>query len=144
MLKCKHRSNRESFMENINKFKVFTIIIICTFVFAIGAMYTNTKDVTNDKTADQQEAYQQEEDRYIRNSSNDVQAELRNINRRLDELSAKVNNNRNRRNSDTSGTNLKCKIAGTLSNRGMEEMSPNAAVNDARINNNDLVILCSF
>lgn len=132
-------------MENINKFKVFTIIIICTFIFAVGAIYTNTKDVTNEKVTDQQETYQHEEDRYIRNASGDLQTEINNINRRLDELSMKMNSKRSSDNTNAvSGTNLKCKIAGTLSPRGMEEMSPNAAVNDARINNNDLVILCSF
>ena len=42
-------------MENINKFKVFTIVIICTFVFVIAAIYTNTKDVTEDKAGVQNE-----------------------------------------------------------------------------------------
>ncbi len=130
-------------MENINKFKVFTIIIICTFVFAVAAIYTNTKDVTSDKVSEQQEYTQTEETNRYNRTSNDIETEIRNINQRLDELSSRVNNTRSQSSRSDAG-NLKCKIAGTLSNRGMEEMSPNAAVNDARVNGNDLVVLCSF
>ncbi len=132
-------------MENINKFKVFTIIIICTFIFAIAAIYTNTKDVTNDKTSEQNEYEQVEEYNRYNRASSDLETEIRNINQRLDELSTRVNNNNQQNtNTNSNSTNLKCRIAGTLSNRGMEEMSPNAAVNDARVNQNDLVVLCSF
>lgn len=133
-------------MESINKFKVFTIIIFCTFVFAIAAMYINTKDVTDDKTGTQKESVNSE-DEYSRrenvNSSVDMSGEIRNIYQRLDELNAKIDNSR-RQDSKSNANNLKCRIAGTLGARGMEEMSPNAAINDARINKNDLVVLCSF
>jgi len=131
-------------MENINKFKVFTIIIICTFVFVIAAIYTNTKDVTDDKTGGQKEYVSSDE--YGRENvrvSADMSEEIRNIYQRLDELNSKIDNSR-RTDTNSSAENLKCKIAGTLSDRGMEDMSPSAAVNDARINKNDLVVLCSF
>lgn len=131
-------------MENVNKFKVFTIAIICTFLFAIAAMYTNTKDVTDEKGGEKNEAQyykEQEETRYENQSIDSTNAAIENLSRKVDELSAKVYNNNN---NGGNSTELKCRIAGTLSSRGMEEMSSSAAINDARVNNNDLVVLCSF
>ena len=131
-------------MENVNKFKVFTIAIICTFLFAIAAIYTNTKDVTEEKAGDRTESeyYQEREDFRHENASIDsTNAAIENLNRKVDELSEKVYNNSNNR---ASSTELKCRIAATLSSRGMEEMSSSAAINDAKVNNNDLVVLCSF
>lgn len=132
-------------MENVNKFKVFTIVIICTFVFVIGAIYTNTKDVTEEKTGErieQTDAYTDTRSNYGRNT-NAYGTEIDDLRQRVDELSAKIDNS-DRRRQEASSSDLKCRIAGTLSGRGMEEMSPSAAVNDAKINNNDLVVLCSF
>ena len=132
-------------MENINKFKVFTIIIIFTFIFAIASIYTNTKDVTADKVSPDNEVVQNDEydSRYKVSSSYDMKSEINKLHQRIDELSSRIDNT-NRRDTKSGSTDLKCRIAGTLSNRGMEEMSSNAAVNDARVNGNDLVVLCSF
>ena len=132
-------------MENVNKFKVFTIAIICTFLFAIAAIYTNTKDVTEEKAGEKTESqfYQEkEETRYETDSINSTNAAIESLSRKVDELSEKVYNTNKTDNGNS--TELKCRIAGTLSSRGMEEMSSSAAINDAKVNNNDLVVLCSF
>ncbi len=132
-------------MENVNKFKVFTIAIICTFLFAIAAIYTNTKDVTEEKAGEKTESqfYQEkEETRYENDSINSTNAAIESLSRKVDELSEKVYNTNKTNNGNS--TELKCRIAGTLSSRGMEEMSSSAAINDAKVNNNDLVVLCSF
>lgn len=132
-------------MENVNKFKVFTIAIICTFLFAIAAIYTNTKDVTEEKAGEKTESqfYQEkEESRYENDSINSTNAAIESLSRKVDELSEKVYNTNKTNNGNS--TELKCRIAGTLSSRGMEEMSSSAAINDAKVNNNDLVVLCSF
>lgn len=132
-------------MENVNKFKVFTIAIICTFLFAIAAIYTNTKDVTEEKAGEKTESqfYQEkEETRYENDSINSTNAAIERLSRKVDELSEKVYNTNKTDNGNS--TELKCRIAGTLSSRGMEEMSSSAAINDAKVNNNDLVVLCSF
>ncbi len=132
-------------MENVNKFKVFTIAIICTFLFAIAAIYTNTKDVTEEKAGEKTESqfYQEkEETRYENDSINSTNAAIESLSRKVDELSEKVYNTNKTDNGNS--TELKCRIAGTLSSRGMEEMSSSAAINDAKVNNNDLVVLCSF
>lgn len=130
-------------MESINKFKVFTIIIIFTFVFVIAAIYTNTKDVTADKAGNGETIQSEESDRYNLSSSYDMKAEIGKLHQRIDELSTRLDNT-NRHDTKSGSTNLKCRIAGTLGSRGMEEMSSGAAVNDARVNGNDLVVLCSF
>lgn len=131
-------------MENVNKFKVFTIVIICTFLFAIAAIYSNTKDVSEHATDDmkQSQTYVQKDKSGYQSSDNVVNTEIENLHKRIDEISTKVD--RIKRNDSQASTELKCRIAGTLGNRGMEEMSANAAINDARVNNNDLVVLCSF
>ena len=37
-------------MDGLNKFKILTIVFLCMFVFVIAAIYTNTKEVTENKT----------------------------------------------------------------------------------------------
>ena len=36
-------------MFELNKFKIITLIIILLFVFAIAAIYSNTKDIVNEQ-----------------------------------------------------------------------------------------------
>lgn len=127
-------------MENVNKFKIFTIAIICTFIFAVAAIYTNTKDVTEEKGV----GSTTQTDNSYTNYNSGSSAEIEDLRQKVEELSSRIDNTDRQSRSNSSTTELKCRIAGTLNSRGMEEMSPSAAVNDAKINNNDLVVLCSF
>ncbi len=135
-------------MESLNKFKIITIAVLCMFVFAVAAIYSNTKDVSQGKiklqNEEQNEELQQNLKSDITNASqnsdrlNNIETDLSNLNMRVDELNEKINYQ-----SDSS-TALNCKIIGSMSDSGIEQLSPEAAVEEAKVNNRQLVITCSF
>lgn len=131
-------------MESMNKFKVLTIIIICLFMFAIAAMYTNTKDVSEGKakqSAQNPSRYEEQTRNKEKLDFTDLMYSLDALQHRVEELEAKTGNV----SSQTSGSSdLNCSIYGSKTLRGIEPLSPNAAVQDAQINGNDLVITCSL
>jgi len=141
-------------MESMNKFKILTIVVICLFLFAIGAIYSNTKDVAIDKQKEKvQEVKEdmqtdiQDENTQIKDSSQTVQ-DLSNqislLNSRVDELNEKIGNSSSDTQTSSSSSNLDCKIIGSMTDRGIEQLSPDAAVQEARVNNRDIVISCSL
>ena len=126
-------------MESMNKFKVLTIVVICLFVFVIAAIYTNTKEAAVKKQQVQKEHVESKEVKEVEYSDKDfakVVEDLSSLNRKVDDLTNRVNNN------EASTNTVKCKILGTLSDGGVEELSSDAAIQDAKINNNPLVITC--
>lgn len=136
-------------MESMNKFKVLTIVVICLFVFAIGAIYSNTKDATAGKLQQKNESVSENSQENTETTaaetaenSNNTQSiqnltdEIDNLNRRIDELSQKVNEN--------SSSSLKCKIIGSMGNNGIEQLTEEAALQEASVNNRDIVITCSL
>ena len=137
-------------MESMNKFKVLTIVVICLFVFAIGAIYSNTKDVTAGKAKQQEtettdnqnsenNSYSESANDNTAESTQDIQtlsAEIENINQRIDELSQKVNTD--------NSSSLNCKIIGSMGDNGIEQLSEDAVLQEAKVNNRDIVITCSF
>lgn len=132
-------------MESMNKFKVLTIIVICMFVFAIAAIYSNTKDASEGKLQAKQQAQNEQVQDEIKTNENtdetnnsDTATQIDVLNRRIDELNDKISN------SDNNGTPLDCKIYGSMTSSGIEPLSPDAAVQEAKVNNNDLVITCSM
>jgi hypothetical protein len=61
----------------------------------------------------------------------------------IDKLNRKVESLTDRINQSEAGENVvKCKILGTLTDGGVEEASPNDAVQDAKGNNIPLVVTC--
>ncbi len=132
-------------MESMNKFKVLTIIVICMFIFAIAAIYSNTKDASEGKMQAKQQAQDEQVQDEIKTNENtdeannsDTATQIDVLNRRIDELNDKIGN------SDNNGTPLNCKIYGSMTSSGIEQLSPDAAVQEAKVNNNDLVITCSM
>lgn len=132
-------------MESMNKFKVLTIIVICMFIFAIAAIYSNTKDASEGKLQAKQQAQNEQVQDEIKTNENtdetnnsDTATQIDVLNRRIDELNDKIGN------SDSNGTPLDCKIYGSMTSSGIEPLSPDAAVQEAKVNNNDLVITCSM
>ncbi len=132
-------------MESMNKFKVLTIIIICLFMFAIAAMYINTKDATEGKAQTSSQNNSGYQDR-ARNKEKldfaDVMLEMESIQQRVEMLEARGGGSQERGNSG--GNELRCKIYGVKTLRGIEQISPTAAVQDAQVNGNDIVITCSL
>ena len=132
-------------MESMNKFKVLTIIVICMFIFAIAAIYSNTKDASEGKLQAKQQAQNEQVQDEIKTNENtdetnnsDTATQIDVLNRRIDELNDKIGN------SDNNGTPLNCKIYGSMTSSGIEPLSPDAAVQEAKVNNNDLVITRSM
>ena len=132
-------------MESMNKFKVLTIIVICMFIFAIAAIYSNTKDASEGKLQAKQQAQNEQVQDEIKTNENtdetnnsDTATQIDVLNRRIDELNDKIGN------SDNNGTPLNGKFYGSMTSSGIEPLSPDAAVQEAKVNNNDLVITCSM
>ncbi len=133
-------------MESMNKFKVLTIIFICLFVFAVGAIYSNTKDVSAAKSQSQSKTEISENNIQTESTvqvtdNQDLSSQVDLLNRRVDELSEKINNN-NENNANSTGLN--CRIYGSLTANGVEQLTPEVAIQEAKVNNNDLVVTCSF
>lgn len=127
-------------MESMNKFKVLTVVIICLFIFTVAAIYTNTKEESakSSKAQKQKTTVQKvvKDVEYADKEFGKVVNDVLMLNKRVDELSDRLNER------DTSSEVVTCRILGTLANDGVEELSPDAAVQDAKINNNPLVITC--
>ncbi len=133
-------------MESMNKFKALTIIIVCMFVFAIAAIYSNTKDASegklnpNHQTENEQIKSETDNNENTSTDLYNLTSEVEFLTKRVDELSEKVGN----QGSTEGSTSLKCSIYGSVTSNGIEQLSPEAAVQEAKENNNELVITCSF
>ena len=126
-------------MESMNKFKALTVIIVCMFVFVIAAIYSNTKDVATTKSLPTNKALSTD---YKQKSSvgNDnvsttyLEQQFNFLNKRVDELSDKVSNSES----------LNCKVVGVYTPDGIERLSQDSAIEEAKNSGYDLVITCSF
>lgn len=136
-------------MESLNKFKILTIIFICMFVFVVAAIYANTKDVTEGKVKLKNSAENSQVQGDVNNEMangtensevvNNLEMQIETLNRRVDELNEKLNNSGN-----ASSTGLNCRIIGAMTDNGIEQLTEEAAVQEAKINNREMVITCSF
>ncbi|MBD5402197.1 hypothetical protein HDR58_05290 [bacterium] len=123
-------------MEGLNKFKVLTVAFILMFIFIVAAIYSNTKDAAKSKNK------LEKTDTPRNNTSNAASygntAQLERLSIRINELSERVDNLSNDDNK------LKCSIQGVLDGNTINEMSTAAAVQEARDNDKELVMICSF
>lgn len=123
-------------MEGLNKFKVLTIAFICMFVFVVAAIYTNTKDATVKKE-------KQKAEQMANREGDNISVD----NAQLEELYVKVNE-LNKRFEDLdlqkSGNNVNCEIRGIMGDNGLEELTIDAALQEARDNGRELVMGCHF
>lgn len=131
-------------MESMNKFKVLTIIFICLFVFVVGAIYSNTKDVSNVKSqakTENAEVPANTENTVQVNENQDLVSQIDMLNRRVDELNEKLNNASG---ANANSTGLNCRIYGSLTPNGVEQLTPESAIQEAKVNNSELVLTCTF
>lgn len=123
-------------MEGLNKFKVLTIAFICMFVFVVAAIYSNTKDATMKKE-------KQKAEQMANRESDNISVD----NAQLEELYIKVNElNKSveELNLQKSGNNVNCEIRGVMGDNGLEELTIDAALQEARDNGRELVMGCHF
>ena len=123
-------------MEGLNKFKVLTITFICMFVFVVAAIYSNTKDATMKK---EKQKAEQMENREGDNISVD-NAQLEELYIKVNELNKSVEE----LNLQKSGNNVNCEIRGIMGDNGLEELTIDAALQEARDNGRELVMGCHF
>lgn len=132
-------------MQGFNKFRVLTVGFILMFVFAIAAMYTNTKDIAMQKSKKSEIAKN--------NISNDT---LSNDNLRfhkkdtdedyldqIDVLTARVDNLEKSLRENNNDSGLNCQIRGVLDNGDVIPLSPSESVEEANLNKKELVITCT-
>ena len=128
-------------MFELNKFKIITLIIILLFVFAIAAIYSNTKDIVNEQAEQpsNEQAYHPEQ-RSVNNNINP--AEINSLRNRISDLEQKVSDITD----DEEGTadKLNCKIQGYMSGDILVPVSEGESLKEARDNGKELVMLCSF
>ncbi len=134
-------------MEGLNKFKVLTVIVVFMFLFVVAAIYTNTKDASQGKVEvknqAQAEKFKEDIKADVANSSansedvQNVNVEVHNLNMRIDSLSARIDQ-------IEAGTKPSCYVYGVMGDNGVEQLSAESAISEARDNNRELVMNCSF
>ncbi len=135
----------EKLMDGLNKFKFLTIIFLAMFVFIIAAIYSNTRDASETKLQSKQQTqtehvnFEEREEREAISQDNyqleDLSMKVESLSRRLDEM----NNN-----SNNGGTRMNCSVQGVLNGENIEQLSQDAAIQEARDNGKELVMICSF
>jgi len=143
-------------MQEFSKYRVITAGIILMFVFAIAAIYTNTKDVAekkiqNQATNQQQAIISQEtdlenvSDTATQNTTTSVNNDETNnqilqITERIDELERKVFAPQNNDNDKS----VRCMVQGIISDGHIIPLSSQEAVNESRTNGKEVLITCVF
>ncbi len=123
-------------MEGLNKFKVLTIAFICMFVFVVAAIYSNTKDATmkKEKQKAEQMANREGDNISVDNAQlEELYIKVNELNKSVEEL-----------NLQKSGNNVNCEIRGVMGDNGLEELTIDAALQEARDNGRELVMGCHF
>lgn len=123
-------------MEGLNKFKVLTIAFICMFVFVVAAIYSNTKDATmkKEKQKAEQTANREGDNISVDNAQlEELYIKVNELNKSVEEL-----------NLQKSGNNVNCEIRGIMGDNGLEELTIDAALQEARDNGRELVMGCHF
>ena len=127
-------------MFELNKFKIATLVFILIFVFSIAAMYTNTKDIVNEKTEHPkaEQNYRPEQ----RSSSNVNSTEINSLKNRVSDLEQKVSDITD--NDENGADRLNCKIQGYMSGDILVPVSESESLREAQENGKELVMLCNF
>lgn len=123
-------------MDGLNKFKVLTIAFICMFVFVVAAIYSNTKDATmkKEKQKAEQMANREGDNISVDNAQlEELYIKVNELNKSVEEL-----------NLQKSGNNVNCEIRGIMGDNGLEELTIDAALQEARDNGRELVMGCHF
>lgn len=130
-------------MDGLNKFKILTIVFLCMFVFVIAAIYTNTKEVTENKTNANQKIKVEQN----KNDMNEEENEISQDNSSLQDLSIKVDVLTKRLDELQNGNpsnKLNCQVQGIMDGDRIEQLTQEAAMQEAKENNRELVLTCRY
>ena len=145
-------------MQEFSKYKVITAGIILMFIFAVAAIYSNTKEAAekklNEKPAVEQKQNQEviepgtvintRGDFATQNTNNDINNQETNnqilqITERLDALERKVLSPEN-----SANMNMRCNIRGVVDNGHFVPMESEEAVKESHSNGKEVLITCVF
>lgn len=128
-------------MFELNKFKIATLFFVLIFVFAIAAMYSNTKDIVNEKNGytKSEQNYRQEQKSSKDNNINSN--EIVKLKNRISDLEQKVSDITDNENDID---RLNCRIQGYMSGDILVPVSESESLREARENDKELVMLCTF
>ena len=144
------KNNDGGKMQEFNKFRVITAGFILMFVFVVAAMYTNTKDITEQKVKEAGGTVKQNVNPYDFNKKkfkNNEQMNLTDENevsqleKRITYLENSIANIKTEMASNKR-SNLNCQIRGILDNDEVVPFSPRDAIDEANMNNREIVITC--
>ena len=130
-------------MDGLNKFKILTIVFLCMFVFVIAAIYTNTKEVTENKTNANQKIKVEQN----KNDMNEEENEISQDNSSLQDLSIKVDVLTKRLDelqNGNSSNKLNWQVQGIMDGDRIEQLTQEAAMQEAKENNRELVLTCRY
>ena len=149
--------NGDKIMQEFSKYKVITAGIILMFIFAVAAIYSNTKDAA-EKKLNEKPALEQKQNQGVieqgtvintpgdfatQNTNNDNNEETNNqilrITERLDELERKVFAPENNEN-----LGMQCNIKGIVDDGHFVPMLSDDAVKESRSNGKEVLITCVF
>ena len=144
-------------MQEFSKYRVITAGIILMFIFAVAAIYTNTKDAAMKKMKNNavetiQEQPIIEQGTSIKNipdiatqnsdsniNNNETGNQILQITERLDELERKVFAPQN-----DNDKSVRCMVQGVISDGHIVPLSTQDAVNESRTNGKEVIITCVF
>lgn len=130
-------------MEGLNKFKILTIVFLCMFVFVIAAIYTNTREVTENKTQVNQKVKNEQLSNDMNQSENAINQdneEITNLSEKVDMLTRRMDEMTDK---NSNSTRMNCRVEGILEADRIEPLSQDAAMQEAKMNNKELVLTCS-
>lgn len=125
-------------MENFNKFKMLTLIFLCLFVFAVAAIYTNTKEASEQKLkTEKQNKINTERIKQDKADSEDYS----DLAAKIEDLSNKVDNYIISKND---GQKMNCSIIGISDGENIEKISDSSAISEAQDSGRKLIMECGF
>lgn len=132
-------------MYKLSKFKIFTVVFIALFIFAVAAMYTNTKDASEHMDKDSNQIRSTRYEKEMRSDNvvmQDYSEDISELNQKVNALAMRVQEVVGT--TRGSSSSMKCQIEGIIGDRGYESLSPEAALEEAKENGKDIVLTCSF
>lgn len=141
-------------MPEYSKFRVITAGFILMFIFVVAAMYSNTKDIAAQKVRNE-ENNQINYNNSTKPEANTTTIRFDNSNKNsvteddIDDLTYRVDNLEKLYNAldkevSTKKTALNCKIRGILDSGEVVPLPVTESLEEARINNRELVITCEI
>ncbi len=137
-------------MREFNKFRAITVGFILMFIFAVAAMYTNTKEAAENKMKSKhqinieqnKDAFKQisEKESAAKTDENSTQEQLQRLTERVDNLEKNVfapGNNEPQQ-------DLKCTIRGIVNDGVIVPLSAQESITNAKDNGKEIVITCNL